>query len=290
MNLTTLSHVNSQLVETWELFDELFEEIDKNDKWDSKHGDDWTLADLPFHDREITINSILKEGDLADGKTWEAATLRELNSWNDMQFVKHSPDQPVVRSLEEWGNSKKVIQGLIAKMAEVDINEPIWFPLLFRRGWRTRLTSLIFSRDHNWYEFIQLRNIMAKNAPTPSVELSHDVIDSYMQYNYALLDKEKAVEEDFKIVWQIDGPGGGRWSVVCENGVCQVSENTISQPDITVTLDSDSFVMLTKGMILPHLALKSEYVIITGSDNLDKFSRLFPPIKIDQVIEPVAYY
>ena len=288
----TLKKLIAQIEETWDLLDQIFDEIEAENLWTSKHGDDWTFADVPYHisyiDRELTLLMIENGPDLPDNQQWQARTPGELNTWNKLQFSKRSEDQTISKTLKEMQKNRQAVKDLLANMGEEDLDRPAWFPLLFRRGWRTVRAPLMFCRDHNWIEFMQMRILLGKKDPIPSPSLSHDIIHSFMHYVCSLFDPEQAEDQTFKVVWRIEGTG--EWSIIVEDGSCRTLAGETASPDAIINLNIDSFVQHTKGMLFPQAVMTPAFIESADNNIPEKFNKLFPALYLDRIVEPAPYY
>ena len=291
---TSLDMMISQLEESWSLLDQLFEKIEAQGGWETKHGDDWIYADVPYHiyycDRYLTSEMLSKGSDLQEEELWEAKTFRELNAWNDSQFEKRPKGQNVSKTLQDMQESREDVRNLLSEMSDEDLDRPTWFPLVFRRGWRTARTPLAFCRDHNWLEFIQLRNLMSLDEPKPSQELTNAAINNFMNNLCSFLNSENSKGESFKMIWKIEGSGGGEWTVTVEDGDCRVNQELISNPDLEIRLTPGAFVTLTGGMTTPHSAVQPDHLTFSNEGGPELFFKLFRPFEIDQVIPPGEYF
>lgn len=284
----------NQIEETWSLLDQLFDVVDAQNAWNSKHGEDWTFADLPFHlaycDRELLIKVIEAGRDLPPEEQWEARTLRDVDAWNEARFGERPPDQTVDQSIEQMHTERQTARSLLAKMSDEDLDKPAWFPLAWRRGWRTIRTPLEFCRDHNWLEFQQLRILMNQNRPIPSEGLTHEVLDSFLHYQLSSPSSQKADGVSFKMVWDIEGPGGGTWTFRVENSARSLMEGRIENPDLEMTFSIETFVKLGTQTLNPLVSLLKRQIKVRGWLNMGKFAKLFPMPGPNQVIEPVPYF
>ncbi|OLS12721.1 MAG: hypothetical protein RBG13Loki_3667 [Promethearchaeota archaeon CR_4] len=78
-------------------------------------------------------------------------------------------------------------------------------------------------------------------------------VQDAFDYMKKVFKKEKALQIKRKVVmlYNVAGPGGGKWQLVLENGEYKISEGDAIQP-VTVTMNYDSvasFVGITKGEI-----------------------------------------
>ena len=79
---------------------------------------------------------------------------------------------------------------------------------------------------------------------------------------------EKAGNAKALIQLDLTGKDGGKWIVDVADGKCQVREEAIAQPDLTVTMAAENFVALYSGKLDPIPAFMSGKIKVAGNAGL----------------------
>lgn len=86
-----------------------------------------------------------------------------------------------------------------------------------------------------------------------------------MQSMEAAFLPEKAGTAKALIQLNLTGEDGGLWVVDINNGQCQVREEQVQKPDVTVTMDADEFAALYQNKLNPVQAFMSGKIKVSGN-------------------------
>jgi hypothetical protein len=289
-NVITLEELNAQIEESWSLFDELFEILNREGGWERKHGKDWTYADVPYHlayfDRDIVIEPIKAGANIPEEERWEMRSGNEVNAWNAKRFAERPVGQTVQQSLEQVTATRDELREIMAGMNEVDLQAKTWCPLGIFRGWRTARLALEVCRNHTLSEFIQLRTLMKRDEPEPSAGLTHDWLSHLFDLVGNVANADAAGDKPFTMVWNIAAPGGGPWTFHVENGVCTIAEGRTRDADLEMSLTPRYFGVMF-GIQNPIMGLLTRNIKIRGFRHLGKIGKIFATLEPDAIVEPV---
>jgi putative sterol carrier protein len=77
---------------------------------------------------------------------------------------------------------------------------------------------------------------------------------------------------------QVDGPGGGDWSISINNGRCNIKPGAPDNPDVSITLSAENYLKLAAGTLNVMSAYRQGQLQVGGNTQLAlKFTELFPP-------------
>ena len=96
-----------------------------------------------------------------------------------------------------------------------------------------------------------------------------------MKSNYNT-EKAKELEAPMKVVYEVNGDGGGVWSIVCNHENIEITQGEMADFEAKVTYkDFDSFYKTYTGEISGMKAYIKKLLVISGSQStLKKFSEL----------------
>ncbi|MEZ4771470.1 MAG: DinB family protein [Caldilineales bacterium] len=280
----------AQLENLWACFDELFDSFSTAD-WQKRHGDDWTLADVPYHlayyDTEIIAFPLKQGPELADSDRIEVNSMAALHSWNASQFARRSAYSDPHKAVARWQTTRQEILDQLEGMTDADLERPTWMALTQSRGWRTAEFACVACLAHGWIEFMELRHYAEREAPEPAPEVTHTALDAFLRLHQSLLDRNAAGNREFTLVWEITGPGGGAWTTRVAGGETSLSQGRASDADLTLRMSPLVFASWWNGQIDLSDAIAGGQVDASDQGALATFNALFPPPDPDAAL-PIA--
>ena len=275
---TEVDTLMAQIEEMWGHLAALFDEIEANDGWGQKHGQDWTFADLPYHlaymNREVAARGIEMGSDHPEAGQNLMTTPEELGAWNESKFAERPAGQSPADSVAMWRASCEQIRTLTAPMQDSDLDNSIWWPIIL--GWTTIRVGLNFVRDHDYVEFMQLRIHMGRHEPVPSPATTKSFLESVMRTLPLILNREAAAGQHFIAVIAFTDPGVDAFTIEVSDDAAAMKIGSAPDADLIMTQSAEAFVKTMKGMHNPTEAMQSGEIQVSDFESLAKFGNLFP--------------
>jgi putative sterol carrier protein len=80
-------------------------------------------------------------------------------------------------------------------------------------------------------------------------------------------------------VYELDGTGGGTWTVTVDNGELSVAEGKVGEPTVTYQMKADNYVKLANGDINGAKAFLTRKLKVKGSIPMaQKMNKFLPPL------------
>lgn len=87
----------------------------------------------------------------------------------------------------------------------------------------------------------------------------------------------QGVEATF--VYELDGPGGGTWTVRVENGHVHAEPGAAPEPTVTYKMKADQYVKLANGELNGAMAFMTRKLKVSGSITMaQKMNKFLPPL------------
>lgn len=275
----------------WSNFDELFEAIERDARWNEAHGADWTFRDVPYHmmyfDRELVAEALERGTNVPVGEQRTQRSVRELNEWNARMFALRPAGETPRQSLSRWRAVRERIRKRANDLDEKRLENPVWIPLV-GCGWLPASVALGACIAHTWSEFVQLRYLAGVTGIEPSPEATHAAMGFLLQFLPSAFDASAAVDTRFTIVMSYTGPGGGDWTIRVSSGQATLEEGGTAAADLVIRQSPVTAELIRQGKIDLGAAMQSGEVQVEGMEHLETFGRLFPHTGLDTQIEPVS--
>ena len=256
---TQLDELMSHIEETWSNLSTLFDDLAAGNGWDQKHGPDWTFADLPYHlaycNQEILIRGIRAGADLPDGEQELLASADAINAWNARKLAERPAGQTAAQSVSQWRGTCNEIRQLTSEMTDKDLDRPFWMPLFF--GWRTMREGLLFTRAHDWGEFMQLRIYMGRKEPIPSAGVTKAYLQRMLGGYPMFLNREAAANRRFTAVMAFADEGVGAFTIRVSDGAAELLPGAAPDADLVMTQSAATFLKTLTKMQDPVEAMQS---------------------------------
>jgi hypothetical protein len=276
-NRSQLAELMSHVEELWGHLETLFEDLNATDGWGSKHGPDWTFADVPYHlaycNRDIVIRGLEAGIDMPQDEQELLASREEVNAWNARKFAERPPGQTAAQSVVQWRKTCDRIRSYTAKMSDPDLESPFWMPLYL--GWTTASQGLEFTRAHDWSEFTQLRIHMGRDEPVPSADITRDYLGRMLGFMPMFINTEAAADQEFAAVYAFTDPGVGAFTMRVENGSAELVSGADPEPDLVMTQSATTYEKTLQGIVDPAEAIHSGLIQVNNFESLATFGQLF---------------
>ena len=275
----------AQLEELWGAWDRLCASLSAAD-WARPHGDDWTLADAPYHlyffDQELIAEAIGRGPDVG-AEPIAFRTMGEMSVWNQGWFAKRPVDQTSAHSLAQALAAREAIRRAVAPLTDADLDRPVWLALVSTRGWRTVDFALWVCLIHTWIEWMELQHYAGRQEPALSPALTHVCLDGYLQLLQIFFQPAQAAQVAMTVAREITGSGGGVWTIQIADGACTIRAGRPTQHDLVITQSQEQCV----DALLPLAIRKRGLGQASDEAQLARFSHCFPPPAPDQVLPPL---
>jgi putative sterol carrier protein len=91
-----------------------------------------------------------------------------------------------------------------------------------------------------------------------------------------IADEAKGVDATF--VYQLEGAGGGTWTVRVRDGKLSVEPGAVGEPTVTYTMKADNYVKLANGEMNGAMAFMTRKLKVSGSIPMaQKMNKFLPP-------------
>lgn len=280
-----------QIEDMWSCLDELFVAAEAEGSWNTKHGEDWSFADVPYHlmyfDRDVVSVPIERGKNVPADQQKVQRSIHELNEWNRVQFGLRPVAMTPLEAVEAWRAMRNRVRAAISTLEDERLMEPVWIPLA-GCGWVPGIAAVLACLAHSWSEFIQLRFLMGRSTPAPKPETEHSAIAFFADFMPTFLDREAAKDTHLVVVMNYTGPGGGSWTYRIEDGQCQASEGAAADADLVITQSAETSELVRQKKIDFVAAMQSGDIAVEGIENVETFGRLFPEPVLDAEIPPMG--
>jgi hypothetical protein len=180
-NRAQLDALMAQIEEMWGHLNNVFQRLKETDRWDQKHGADWTFADVPYHlayyNNDIVARGLELGPNVAEEEQDLLSTLEDINSWNACKLIERPFYQTPAQTVSRWQASCEAIYCQTLAMNDDDLEQrPFWMPLL--SGWITAREGLELCRIHDWIAFTQLSTHLRRPQPSPNGAITHNQLET----------------------------------------------------------------------------------------------------------------
>ena len=276
----------------WANFDEVLNTLKTPADWSKKHGDEWTLADVPYHmlytDRDLVAGAIRRGPDVPREEQRVQRTLRDLNNWNAGKFAERPAGLTGPEALQQWRDGRAEVRKQVLGLQDADLmSKLVWFPLV-GCGWVPSMVSVSFGVAHTWSEFIQARHVTGGRSPEPLPEATHYSVGFLSSMFPAFINAGAAKGVTLTTVLEYTGPGGGEWTLAVEDGKPSMTEGRAAKPDLVISQSPETFELIRQNKLDPMVAVQSGAFKAEPMEALQTFGMLFAPQGLDQEIPPMG--
>ena len=274
-----LTGIMNQVEEMWAHLDTLFGSLASDNGWERAHGQDWTLADVPYHlaycNRDVVARGLALGPDYPEGEQKLLDSLEAISEWNKRKFAERPAGQTAEESVAQWRESCEEIRSITAGMTDRDLERSCWYPMWI--GWATaRHLLLNFCLVHDYGEFMQLRIHMGRREPVPSPTITSTYLGAMLQMLPMFLNQEAAAGKEFTVVHEFTDRDVGTYTLRVADGQAAVTRGRAEDPDLVLTQSSETWEKTLRGIQSPAEAIESGDIGVSDFEALAMFGQLFP--------------
>jgi hypothetical protein len=278
----TAEELRTAIEDIYDRSDELMDSLSPQD-WRRKHGDDWVMADVPYHlayfDR-VLVADALEHGEAAtEAERFVFDTPNSIDAWNAERFAERPAGQTVEEAREQLAAVRADIRARLASLTDDNLEAQAWMPLA-GLGWRPARTVLGGCLMHNFSEHLQWRIRLGIDGFGPAPETAHIALDGFLRTMPMTMNREEA-SDPFAARFSITSPGGGDWLLQTRDGDCEVSEDGTAPADVTMSMADDTFVRMASGISNPMWLMLTRRIKLKGMRRMMRFQKVFPPPRGD---------
>jgi hypothetical protein len=272
----------------WANLDALFAQLSESD-WQKPHGNDWVLADLPYHlayyDRDIVADSIQRGKDVPKAEQKVMRRVSELDAWHQTQFAQRPVNQTVAQSLAQMLESRQLIRGAVSDLTDENLQDPVHIYMLGSPGWTTVQFALTFGLLHPWNHFMEARIRFNPLLPAPDPTITNFALNVWMSFLSMVYDAQAGKGMTFTAHMLVKGDGGGDWGLIVEQGKMRLVAKRPTSAHISFIYENaDAFAKQNFAIQEMEMLLSSNALQIENMNQISTFMRLFPPLSLETVV------